>query len=228
VAISLAVMTPCMAHSEEPPAIPLGVDHLVYGVPELDVGVQEIEGLLGVRPVPGGRHPDYGTHNALLSLGPATYLEIIAPDPELPRPERGRPFGLDALDRPRLLTWVLRSEAIEELAGKAARAGVPLGPIQSGSREKPDGTLLSWKLTDPYALPLGGAIPFLIAWGNTPHPAAAAPLAGELIGLRLEHPEPDSARRVLGVLGVEMDVERAGEPQIVARIQSPRGLVELR
>lgn len=63
------------------------LDHLVYAVADLLAGMDEIEQLLGVRPVAGDRHPQYGTHNALLSLGPKTYLEIVAADPDRTPPE---------------------------------------------------------------------------------------------------------------------------------------------
>ena len=43
----------------------------------------------------GGSHPGLGTHNALLSLGDESYLEIIAPDPTQPKPDHPRIFGLD-------------------------------------------------------------------------------------------------------------------------------------
>jgi hypothetical protein len=100
--------------------------------------MDEMERLLGVRPVPGGRHPSFGTHNALLGLGPTTYLEIIAPDPGSLRPERGTVFGVDTLERPRLVTWALRREALEGLTRDAVSRSLGLGAVQSGGLAPPD------------------------------------------------------------------------------------------
>jgi len=170
----------------------------------------------------------YGTHNALLSLGPATYLEVIAPDPGLAVPDRGALFGADRSMAGRLATWVLRSESMDEVFAQGRAAAAGLGPIESGSRESPDGTLLTWKLSDPYALPLDGAVPFLISWGSTPHPAASAPRAGALVGLGIEHPRPERVRNALSALGVEMDVGEGPSFALVARVRVGNAEVELR
>lgn len=201
------------------------IDHLLYGAPDLETGMHEIERRLGVRPAPGGRHPVYGTCNALLSLGPTCYLEVIAPDPELPTPDRGIGFGLDGLTEPRLVTWALRHPAIEAAAERS-----DLGAVEPGRRERADGTVLSWKLTDPYTERMGGVIPFLIDWGHTPHPASSAPSGGRLIGLRLEHPSPARVFDWLDHLRVdlaEVDVVGADQAGIAARIETPGGAVEL-
>lgn len=207
---------------------PEGVDHLILGAPDLEGGVEAVERRLGTRPAIGGRHPQYGTRNALLALGAETYLEVMAPDPELAVPHRGRLFGLDELDSPRLVAWALRREDIGAAATRAREGGVALGPVREGSREQPDGTSLTWRLTDPYSTPAGGVVPFLIAWGKTPHPARDAPEGGSLTELRAEHPDPESVREDLGALGVEIRVEEGDRPLLVATIGTGEGPVEIR
>lgn len=206
-------------------SLPAGVDHLIYAAADIRQGMDQLEHLLGVRPEVGGRHTRYGTRNALLSLGPATYLEVIAPDPGLRRPSRGVLFDNSYGETPRLVTWVLRAESLEEMV--AAAAGVGLGEIHTGHRETPEGTSLSWRLTDPYAMPYDGAVPFLISWGVTPHPAATAPSGGTLIGLRIEHPQPAAVDQAIAALGVGMAVSSATSFRLVAAIETPRGIVEI-
>ncbi|MGH8810040.1 MAG: VOC family protein, partial [Noviherbaspirillum sp.] len=72
--------------------------------------------VLGVSPQTGGEHPRMGTHNLLLRLGEALFLELISPNPSAPAPTRPRWFALDTLGRqspPRLSTWVVRSADIQ-------------------------------------------------------------------------------------------------------------------
>jgi hypothetical protein len=219
--------TPFTANAGGDSFAPAGIDHLVYASPTLEQGMDEIERLLGVRPVRGGRHPQYGTHNALLSLGPATYLEVIARDPELPAPGQGALVDIPAGGESILITWVLRTRDIDAVAESGRKAGVPLGPVESGMREKPDGTTLRWKLTDPYAMPMDGAIPFLISWGETVHPATAVPPGGRLVDFRIEHPDAESLRHALDAIGADIGTARADTFRIVATIRTSNGLVTL-
>ena len=84
------------------------IDHLVYGTPDLAATVAALSARLDVALVPGGTHAGVGTRNHLASLGASVYLELIGPDPEQPEPAEPRPWGIDDLAVPRLLTWCAR------------------------------------------------------------------------------------------------------------------------
>ena len=203
-------------------------DHLVYETPDLNVGVAAIEKLLGVRATPGGQHPGAGTRNALVALGPATYLEIIGPDPDQPAPKGPRRFGIDNVETPRLVGWAAREANLEGLAAAAAKNGVTLEDIGSGSRKRPDGVLLSWRVTSPATDLGGGLVPFFIDWGKSPHPALTAAPGARLIGLRGEHPQPERVSKMLHALGLDMPVKSAPAAALIATIDCPKGRVELR
>lgn len=206
----------------------LRVDHLIYTTPDLATGIEAVRTLLGVEPVPGGHHPDLGTRNALVGLGRSVYLEILGPDPESLPPDRGWLFRIDELERPRLATWAVRGSMLDPIVAAAREAGIDLGSVQKGSRRQPDGSVLSWTLTDPYALREGGVLPFLIDWGRSPHPATALPSGCELLALRLLHPEAHRVRSALEALGVDVEVEQERSPGLAATIRGPNGTVELR
>jgi hypothetical protein len=203
------------------------VDHLVYASPDLDAGIDAVEALLGVRAAPGGSHPQWGTRNALLGLGADVYLEIIAPDPALPRPKSGYAFGIDALEAPALVTWAMKSNDIDALCAHAQEEGYDPGRAIDGSRAMPDGGLLRWRLTMPQLEVGDGLVPFLIDWGDSPHPAAGLPNAGTLEGLAGKHPNPARVLSALHALRVRMPVTRSREPRLIATIETPGGTVQL-
>jgi hypothetical protein len=204
------------------------IDHLVYATPDLQTGIDRIDKSLGVRATPGGQHPGRGTRNALLALGPAIYLEIIGPDPEQPKPSEPRPFGIDALNEPRLVTWVVKENNLERRSSDAHRAGVTLGEVIPGSRKRSDGVLLSWRYTDPRTVVADGLVPFFIDWGKTPHPAVTAAPGASLVELRAEHPDADRVQRILKHLGLGLSVRQGARPALIATLTGPRGSIELR
>lgn len=203
-------------------------DHLVLAVPDLASGIDWVEDLTGVRAVIGGRHPGMGTWNALISLGPSTYLEIIAPDPAQTTFRSPRVFGVGDARSPRLTTWAANTGDVAALAAIALPGGHKLGAPQDGSRDRPDGVTLRWTLSDPYVVVADGIVPFFIDWGDTPHPATASPTGAVLTGLRAEHPRPEEARRILEQLGIALEVASGPAPALIATLDTPRGTVELR
>jgi len=204
------------------------IDHLVYATPDLQLGIDAIEKQLGVKATAGGQHPGLGTRNALVALGPTSYLEIIGPDPEQPKPAGPRRFGIDDLKAPRIVRWVVKSNELSAVEEKAATSGVRLGPIAAGSRKRPDGVVLSWRYTDPAIVVADGLVPFFIDWGASPHPALTAATGATLMQLRAEHPDAPRVQKMLDALGLDLKVSQASAPAIIATINSPRGRVELR
>jgi hypothetical protein len=205
----------------------LETDHLIYAVPDLDRALDELHARLGARAAVGGRHPGEGTRNALLSLGPACYLEILAPDPGQPPPGRPLWLGLEGLSGPRLIAWAVRARDLDRIVRRARSSGVSLGEAIEGSRRRADGVLLTWRFTDPHAVVAEGLVPFLIDWGGSPHSAASAPGGVSLLALRGEHPDPAGVARMLDVLGVDLPIARAPRPALIASLQTRSGRVEL-
>jgi Glyoxalase-like domain len=204
------------------------VDHLVYATPDVDAACAELERRLGVRATVGGQHRGRGTRNALISIGPQSYLEIIGPDAAQPAPAAPRWFGVDALTSPRLVAWAAHGTNLERLVEDAQRNGVHLGAVSDGRRERPDGVVLTWEVTDPSLSLDDVVVPFFIDWGMSPHPSSTAVPGPRLVDLRGEHPDPESAREMLRAVGITMAVSAAAKPSIVATFQTESGLVELR
>ena len=216
------------AQSRDPRTLLHRIDHLVYATPDLQAGIRHVEALLGVRATPGGQHPGEGTRNALVALGPTSYLEIIGVDPDQPTPTRPRKFRIDDLKGPRLVTWAAKGSDLTHLVADVHRRGVPLGEVIPGSRRTPAGVLLSWHITEQRAMVADGVVPFFIDWGATPHPASTAAAGATLLSLRAEHPDPESVQRMLTELGLEMSVVKGASASLVATIVGAHGQVELR
>ena len=172
-------------------------------------------------------------------LGSGCYLEIIGPDPDQVEPERPRPFGIDRLDEPRLVTWAVRESRLAERRERALVDGIDLGEPRSMSRARPDGALLEWRLMrPPPAQPVGseprsedplrsGIVPFFIDWGRTPSPAVTAASGCRLSSLRAESREAVEVQRVLELLRIEIPVVQGPANSLIAEIETPKGLMEL-
>ncbi len=187
------------------------VDHLVVAARTLEEGRAWLEGRLNVPLQPGGEHALFGTHNLLLSLGPACYLEVIAVNPAAPPPTRPRWFGLDTPEMarrlqggPALIHWVARVPA----------------PLQEPHALELSRGENRWALTVPPDghLPLGGVWPSLIAW-HTPPPPTRLPDAGvRLDTLHLGTPQPERLRAELERIGFVGEAEVYEAPQAELRV----------
>jgi len=197
------------------------IDHLVYACPDLDAAIAEIARMTGVRAERGGQHPGLGTHNALLSLGDRTYLEIIAPDPAQPNGDPP-PFGLDRLAAPALCAWAAAPRDLDAVVLRARAEGFDYGDIVTRHRRTPGNGELTWRMT---TYPHDGAvtvIPFLIDWGNQQHPAQTAPSGLRLTDFRILAPNPQQVVRQLRATDIDLPVDHADAPALRAVLTGPR------
>ena len=203
------------------------VDHLILGTRDLDEGIRRFEERTGVRPVVGGEHPGRGTRNALVSLGPGLYVEILAP--QATAPDSSRVAELRALTDLTPVGWAVFVGDVDAARRRLSDAGVSLSGIKPGSRARPDGSLLEWKTFEIEKPPLAG-VPFFIRWGDgTTHPSKDSPGGCRLAGLRILSSDADGLRRVLASLAlVDVAVEAGGRGAMDITLRCPKGTVQFR
>ena len=203
------------------------IDHLVFGCDYLQNGTSYLEQALGVGLSAGGQHALMATHNRLLKLQDAIYLEAIAIDHEAVQKHgdigRKRWFSLDE-DRtkkrlaqsPRPLTWVV---AVDDIHDAASKCGYDVGKITTMTRGD-----LEWMLTiaENGMLVEDGLLPGLIQWPGGRNPANKLPESGtRLQRLILQHPRPDTIRQIIDQLGIEGPVEvRSGPVNLIFVMQT--------
>ncbi|MEJ2040370.1 MAG: VOC family protein [Desulfosarcinaceae bacterium] len=206
------------------------IDHLVIGAQTLEQGVAYVKETLGVEMPFGGVHVQMGTHNHLMRLGPDSFLEVLAIDPEATPPASPRWYGLDdpfvrrrIERRPALLAWVVNTDDIGALVKQAS---ISLGSPELLRRGK-----LSWYfgVPDDGRLLAGGMLPYVIQWLADAHPAANMADGGcRLRSLEIYHPFPSWLEAVLGSIGasdlVKLHALPPNEvPFLKAEITTPGG-----
>lgn len=199
------------------------IDHLVVSAATLDEGIGFVEATLGVPMASGGAHPQMGTHNRLLSLGPAAYLEVIAVNPDAPRPDHARWFDLDYFTgNARLTNWVVRVPDLSEALYRAPEGTGDILQLQRGDYR--------WKMAvpDDGRLPFSGCAPGVLSWQSA-DPAPSLPDHGlRLTALEINHPEAEALSVALLPLVNDDRVSlQSGPPGLSAWIDTPGGLVRL-
>lgn len=194
------------------------LDHLIVAGPDLPRLIAWLSATTGLNPVAGGRHPDHGTHNALVGLAGGIYLELMAPEPN-GRAEGAYRRSIAHIASPELFTWCARTADLSGLAARAAALGLEV-TTDGGSRPTAAGAELKWRLAAFSGHGLGGQVPFFIDWLDSPHPAAGLEQQASLTSLVLEHPDADGLTNLLDALGVDLATSR------IAVRPAPRPLLD--
>ncbi len=200
------------------------VDHIVIGISDLERGIETIEAKTGVRPAIGGSHAGRGTWNALFSLGPNQYAELVAPDPK----QKGTPdvYGLPAIAEPQLLMWAASTPEIDALAARLKVAGRSDVEVRPGSRVRPDGRKLAWRTLATSGN--DGLVPFFIQWdAGTTHPSTDSPAGCRLESLAFTAPDPAAVEGALAALGLLARPAPGPAPILRVTLATPKGPVSL-
>ena len=226
------------------------IDHLVVMAASLEQGVQWCEDTLGITPGPGGEHEKYGTHNRLFKIAspqfPLAYFEIIAINPQAVIPKRAqvpRWFDMDdatlqkaVAQGPRLVHFVSSTEDVKAARHVLRTQGIERGQVVHASRKSSKGTL-NWQITvreDGERL-FNGCLPTLIQWGKPEateplrlHPRNSLPRSGvTLQSLTVSHPSGAKLQAAFDAIGLSDIAIETGPANLVASLQTPKGLVQL-
>jgi catechol 2,3-dioxygenase-like lactoylglutathione lyase family enzyme len=137
----------------------LRLDHVAYAVPDLDEAAVRFREELGLDSTDGGRHEQWGTANRIVPLGDQ-YLELVAAMDERVAAETA--FGGGVLERvARGGGWFTIAAVAEDLDAVASRLGLEVG---SGSRIRPDGQTIRWRMAGLDDLRREPWMPFFLAW----------------------------------------------------------------
>lgn len=136
------------------------LDHVVWAVPSIGDVADHLLMHHGLRTLPGGVHPAWGTRNAVIPLDGA-YLELVeVADPDAPRVGFTARVAEVADAGGGLALWC---ERVEDIDAEAALRNYDVVP---GTRWNADGSVLSWRVAgmpQACATPL---LPFLIQWDD--------------------------------------------------------------
>lgn len=149
------------------------LDHVIWAVPDIAIAAEALRRDHGLITLPGGRHPAWGTRNAIVPLNGA-YLELVeVEDPEAPMVGFTARVAEVAAAGGGLALWC---ERVDDINAEAAVRGYEVVP---GTRENPDGSVISWRVAGMPQACATPVLPFLIQWDD----AAAMPGA-----IAVDHP----------------------------------------
>lgn len=136
------------------------IDHVLLAVEDLAASAARLVEKYGLRSVPGGAHPQWGTANRIVPIG-GQYLELIGvTDPAL---ASENPLGrwIHALTRDGdvLAGLMVEPDDFDEVCARLSLTPAP------GRRSRPDGTSASWRLAG-MAEAMSHTWPCFICWDD--------------------------------------------------------------
>ncbi|MFB5078038.1 VOC family protein [Raoultella sp. C349492] len=184
-------------------------DHAVQFVNQPDEAIAAFAGQQ-LSALAGGRHPGWGTWNALSYFG-LTYIEFLAiyDRAELASAQADFLLSRDAAqllpENQALHRVALRTDDIDQTHADLRSKGLNVSPIVDGRRNDPQGNTISWRIFTIDGDFNGLPYPFILQWGegdsarlarlraqglDGPHPAGEVTLQSAIFAVQ----DPQAAR----------------------------------
>ncbi|MDC3413137.1 VOC family protein [Aquibacillus sp. 3ASR75-11] len=152
----------------------LAIDHIVIASNDPEKSAHHFANTYGLSTVSGGNHDSWGTYNHLCFLGNGCYLEWLGISNQEKATNADNPLiqqlSIHLNQRGEGVFQVaLRTDSINSFIHHFRENDIPFqGPLD-GSRKKPDGSILSWRMLFPSGQE---TLPFLIEWGEGSMPTS--------------------------------------------------------
>jgi catechol 2,3-dioxygenase-like lactoylglutathione lyase family enzyme len=134
------------------------IDHVIYGVSNLQGAVDRFANHFGLRAAGGGEHRQFGTRNEIVPVGAGQYIELMAVADHDSQHPLVRTLHRLVSDGDRLMAVCLRPDNIDEVA---RRLSITVTPAE---RHNPDGEIVRWRLAGIEAALGPERLPFFIDW----------------------------------------------------------------
>ena len=147
----------------------LELDHIVIATPDMDESISQYGNKFAIKAIKGGEHEAWGTYNYLSFFSNNGYLEFLGIDDLEKAKDAENPLIqhlVYVLERNNYgaFQFALRTKQLDQYVTHFEKNNIAYHGPYDAQREKPDGTILKWRMLFPEYNYENGVLPFLIEW----------------------------------------------------------------
>lgn len=149
----------------------LSLDHIVFSGSDLQAATKDY-GNIPLKTIKGGTHENWGTHNYLAYFANNCYIEWLGIKDFTKADSSANPLIKHLIyaisqNEQGPFQFALRTTKLDAYVDHFQENNIPfVGPVD-GERQKPDGSILRWRMLFPTYNYDEETLPFLIEWSET-------------------------------------------------------------
>ncbi|WP_051359516.1 VOC family protein [Paucisalibacillus globulus] len=149
----------------------LSLDHIVIAGKNAEEDSISYNKRYAVKAIKGGEHESWGTYNYLAYFSNQSYIEWLGVNDYEKAKKSDNPLIqhlIYTLDQNKTgpFQFALRTNQLDDYIRHFEENQIPYAGPYPGERQRPDGTMLSWRMLFPKYDIEEGTLPFLIEWDN--------------------------------------------------------------